>query len=195
MTDPIPDTDPDDHSQHPSTTTSTSTKNKHLDLDPNDPKNASDESGRSSPFIRDAHKKEHHRSKHDHHPSETNNKDENHSSSSSSLSDKLDALHSHPHSPFPEDTPQTHSTRLKEHHKTGRKIQHGLSSSSSRSTGQPVDCYIGLAFRCLKTEEEVRRYRDQVGGESKSVVSLEEGEELLIWTAVVSDGKLHDDRE
>jgi hypothetical protein len=47
----------------------------------------------------------------------------------------------------------------------------------------------------LKTEEEVRRYREGLKegeggqGKSRSVVRLEEGEELLTWTAVVSDGE------
>lgn len=71
----------------------------------------------------------------------------------------------------------------------GKKIQHGLQKSSFRNTGLPSDCYIGLAFRTLDTREAIDDWQQQTGNVSKSVVHLDQGEKLLVWQAVLSDGE------
>lgn len=96
---------------------------------------------------------------------------------------------SHPsdtHSAF--STPPPPSSSPTPSHEHARKIQHGLSSHSSRHSNTPFDCYIGLAFRTLKTEKEVKEYKDSSRGASESKVDFKKGEELLVWSAVVSDG-------
>ena len=159
--------------KHPSTMTNSEIKNKHLDVDGSDSGSSSESkgnSGRSSPYIREAHQKKHHHEAHKH-----DGNDDGHSG-------EQDQDHGR-------ESPQARQQRNKH---IGRKIQHGLQKSSSRNTGIPLDCYIGLAFRVMKTEEEIEGYRRQVGGMSTSVVDLEKGEQLLTWQAVVSDGTLHE---
>ena len=144
-------------------------KNKHLDLDADSDGKA--ESGRSSPYIREKHQKQHH--SHDH----ANGDDQDGRGGAVETDGDGDG---HPESTL---------ARKQRNKHLGRKIQHGLQKSSSRNTGLPLDCYIGLAFRVLKTKEEIERYKSQVRGASKSQVDLEKGEQLLTWQAVVSDGK------
>jgi hypothetical protein len=151
--------------KHPSTMTNSEIKNKHLDVDGSDSGSSSGSkanSGRSSPYIREAHQKKHHHE-----------------------------AHKHDHDAPEEQDREDSQARQQRNKHIGRKIQHGLQKSSSRNTGIPLDCYIGLAFRVMKTEEEIEGYRRQVGGMSTSVVDLEKGEQLLTWQAVVSDGTLH----
>lgn len=151
--------------------TNSEIKNKHLDVDGSDSGSSSGSkanSGRSSPYIREAHQKKHHHEAHKH----DGNRDGD--------SGEQDQDHGR-------ESPQERQQR---HRHIGRKIQHGLQKSSARNTGIPLDCYIGLAFRVMKTEEEIEGYRRQVGGLSTSVVDLEKGEQLLTWQAVVSDGTL-----
>jgi hypothetical protein len=161
---------------------SQSIKNKHLSMNPsnsgarNEEEGSSEEgSGRSSPFIREKHRRAHHPSDQDHQGHDDGNGNDDGDEGNNNRDNN------NPHHPL--------SPKLRRLRSTGRKIQHGLSTSSSRSTGLPNDCYIGLAFRCLKTQEEVDKYKGSVRGESESVVRWEEGEELLVWTAVVSDGQ------
>lgn len=171
--------------------TTSELKNKNLDLegDKDDSKsnsNSKPESGRSSPFIRNAHQKQHHR--HQHPEIDTDTHNDAHPNTDGTTDGELTDEDPH-QGPKNGHLPDSPKARKKHNTHLGRKIQHGLRKSSSRSTGLPLDCYIGLAFRVLRTREEIEAYREQVGGDSKSRVDLEKGEELLVWQAVVSDGK------
>lgn len=90
-----------------------------------------------------------------------------------------------PTTPDSSDSDRPSTPSLQAH---ARSIQHGLNKKSHRHSGTPFDCYIGLAFRVLKSREEIDRYKRETGSVSRSVVNLEGGEELLTWQAVVSDG-------
>ena len=200
MTNPLSDPDHDDDqspSQSPSTKT-TSKTNKQLDN--SDTTDKSDESGRSSPFIREGHQRAYHPSSRAERDGEGkgDHEDEDQDEGGSKVPPHTNSKsNSKPNDP----QPQTRRPKHIQHQHGLISRSHSRSQSGSGDAGQaPADYYIGLAFRSLKTEDEVRKYREGLkggggegeeadGGGSKSVVGFERGEELLVWTAVVSDGE------
>jgi hypothetical protein len=127
-------------------------KNKRLDGVSKQDSPPNQDSGRSSPAIRNAHLEKHHS--------------------------------------YSEDSPDAISDRKARRASLGKRIQHGLQKESSRrNTGLPNDCYIGLAFRVLETEDDIEKYKRETGNVSKSKVDLSKGEKLLTWNAIVSDGQ------